>query len=383
MKKNIMKLDKTLLGITFVFFIFGLIMILSASSMESYMRFGRSPYYYFLRQAIFLCIGTIIYFIVINIPTKFYKKISYPLLIISLIALSALLIYGYSANSAKSWFKIGPLSIQPSEFTKIFLIIFFAKYYDKNKDNLTDWKKLLFPFLPCLIIFIIVCLQPDLGTGIIIIALSTFIFFAVPFSKGKKNLLTLILFTFIALGIIILIMTKASFLQDYQKQRFNFLDPCERYQEESGYQLCNSLIAFANGGLDGQGIGKSTQKYLYLPESYTDFIFPVIVEEWGLIVGIIIIITYLFLLLKIYRIALSATDLFNSLLVYGICIYIFLHIAINLIGVMGLGPLTGVPLPFLTYGGSYTLSLFIALALVQRVAIETNKTKKQRLIKKN
>ena len=126
----------------------------------------------------------------------------------------------------------------------------------------------------------------------------------------------------------------------------------------------------SNGGLFGKGIGKSTQKYLYLPESYTDFIFPIIVEEWGLFIGITIIIIYLFILYRLFIIAKKSNTLENSLLAYGVCIYFFLHISINLIGVMGIGPLTGVPLPFFSYGGSYTVSSLIALGLAQRVSIE-------------
>ena len=124
---------------------------------------------------------------------------------------------------------------------------------------------------------------------------------------------------------------------------------------------------------------------MYLPESYTDFIFPIIVEEWGLIVGIIIILLYLFVLFRIYRIAKRAVNLEGALLAYGVCIYIFLHISINLIGVMGIGPLTGVPLPFLSYGGSYVFNLMLSLGIVQRVSIESNnsinKKKKKRKLK--
>ena len=146
--------------------------------------------------------------------------------------------------------------------------------------------------------------------------------------------------------------------------------------------MCNSFIAFKNGGLTGQGIGKSTQKYLYLPESYTDFIFPIIIEEWGVWVGILLIIIYLFIIYRLYRIARRATSLQGSLLAYGVCVYLFLHVAINLIGVMGLGPLTGVPLPFLSYGGSYVISLMIALAIAQRVAIESSNKEMKKSRKK-
>lgn len=381
MKRNILKLDKTLFLVTIAFFIFGLVMIFSASSMESYMRYGYSPYYYLYRQAIFLAIGFVMYFIIINIPTKVYKFFAYFLITVCVVALLGLFFYGHTAGGSSSWFKVGMLSIQPSEFTKVFLILFLAKYYDKYRDNLNNKWVLVRPLIVSVLIFIIIVKQPDLGTALIILGLSFFIFYSVIFSKKYRRIVNLALVVCIFMGGVILVTTKGSFLEEYQKNRLNFLDPCERYQEESGYQLCNSFIAFANGGIDGQGIGKSTQKYLYLPESYTDFIFPIIVEEWGLFMGVFIIIVYLTILAKIYMIARKADNLFNSVLAYGVCIYMFLHIAINLLGVMGMAPLTGVPLPFLSYGGSYTISLLIALALVQRVAIENTEmvVRKKRL----
>ena len=202
----------------------------------------------------------------------------------------------------------------------------------------------------------------------------------IPRKLSKKISLGLVGVTII--GACVLFVGSKYFLKSYQLERFNFKDPCLRYQDDSGYQLCNSFIAFKNGGVTGQGIGKSTQKYLYLPESYTDFIFPIIVEEWGLLVGVVIILLYLFVLFRIYMIARRAINLEGSLLAYGVCIYMFLHIAVNLVGVMGIGPLTGVPLPFLSYGGSYVVSLMVSLAIVQRVAIESNNNKKKKSKKK-
>ena len=210
-------------------------------------------------------------------------------------------------------------------------------------------------------------------------------FFSLPMPKKNLRKLRLIVATIAALGVAIFILFGNKILKPYQKERFNFLNPCERYQQESGYQLCNSFIAFKNGGIAGQGIGKSTQKYLYLPESYTDFIFPIIVEEWGAWLGSLLIVIYLIIIYKLYSIARNATNLYNSLLSYGICIYILLHVAINLVGIMGLAPLTGVPLPFLSYGGSYAMSLMCSLAIAERVAIESynKKTKKEKKLKKN
>lgn len=372
MKKIFSNLNKPLLIITIIFLVFGLLMIQSASSMESYMRYGKSPYYYFNKQTIFIIGGLFATIFILIFPTKNYRKMDKLFIIGSIASLVLVYMYGTSANNAKSWFNLGFFSLQPSELVKIALILYLACYYEKHKDNLNELSTLLIPIVLIIVVFVLIAVQPDLGTGSIVILMTGLIFYAVPIPKEKKRLINKIVLSGIALVLVLILVMGKDILRDYQLQRFNFLEPCERYQEKSGYQLCNSFIAFSNGGLNGQGIGASTQKYLYLPESYTDFIFPIIVEEWGLLIGIVIIISYAVLLYLIYKIALRATNLRNSLIAYGAMIYIFLHIAINLIGVMGIGPLTGVPLPFLSSGGSYTLSLIVVIALVQRVNIETN-----------
>lgn len=377
MKKVFNKIDKPLLITTIIFFIFGLVMILSASSMESYMRYGSSPYIYFLRQLAFVGLGTLVFLIVIRLPIKAYKSLSYLLLFLITASLIGLSAYGYVAKNAQSWFQLGPVNIQPSEFAKVIIIIFLAHYYNKNKTNLNNTWILIKPLIPVFIIFVLVAIQPDFGTAMIIALISFFMFFSLPMGKLCRFKFSSLLIVLIFILTIVFVFAKGYLLKPYQLERFNFQDPCERYQEESGYQLCNSFIAFKNGSITGQGIGMSTQKYLYLPESYTDFIFPIIVEEWGLIVGIIIIVLYLFIIYRMYIIARKANDLTSSLIAYGICMYFFLHIVINLMGVMGLGPLTGVPLPFLSYGGSYVLNLMWSLGLVQRVAIESNKKNKK------
>lgn len=375
MKKIFSNLDRPLLIITIIFFIFGLIMILSASSMESFMRYNYSPYHYFFRQLIFLIIGLFAFLFIIIFPIKNYKKLDKFLLFITIGSLVGLLVYGYTANNAVSWYKIGPLTIQPSEFAKLVVIIYLAVYYEKNKKNLDNQWTIIKPILFIIIIVVLVAIQPDMGTAAIIMLIALIVFYGVPIDKKYRNIFNKIFLGGIFIVALVLITTGGKFLQSYQLERFNFIDPCERYQEDSGYQLCNSFIAFKNGGLKGQGLGSSTQKYLYLPESYTDFIFPIIVEEWGLIVGIIILIAYIFVLFRIIKIARKSTNLRNALISYGVFAYLLTHIMINLMGVMGIIPLTGVPLPFLSYGGSYAICSMIALGLVQRVAIETNHQK--------
>lgn len=378
MKKILSKLDKPLLVVTFIFFVFGLLMILSASSMESYMRYNYSPYHYFVRQALFLIVGMFIFFFCIIFPTRNYKKLRLDKVIIGIImlALIGLPFVGHSAKNAVSWYQIGPVMIQPSEFAKVAVILYLSIYYERNKDNLDNQWNIIKPIIIALIITALVVIQPDMGTAAIIEVITIMMFYAVPIDNKYRGIFNKLFIGGVVVVILVLITTGASFLKDYQKERFNFTYPCERYQEKTGYQVCNSLIALKNGSVNGQGLGKSTQKYLYLPESYTDFIFPIIVEEWGLIVGIVIIFAYAFVLFRIIRIARRASNLRGSLICYGVFVYLLTHIMVNLFGVMAWFPLTGVPLPFLSYGGSYTICLMISMGLVQRVAIESKKNTK-------
>lgn len=379
--KKVSKIDKVLLALIILFSIFGLIMVLSASSMESYMRYDKSPYYYFIRQLIFVGVGFVIYFILHIIPLSFYKKLSSVFIYMIILVMIALIIYGKSTREVVSWFKIGPIKIQPSEFAKLFSIIYLSSYYGKYKDNLDDYWIIIKPLIPIIIICILVALQPDLGTASIIALISFSIFCLAPIPKQNRKMFNKIIVAIIGLVVLLFASTKGKFLKDYQLQRlFSYWNnPCENYQNEEGYQLCNSYIAFHNGGLKGSGIGASTQKYLYLPDSYTDFIFPIIIEEWGYLVGIAIIMGYLIILYRIFKIAKKSKRTSSSLMAFGIFSYITIHIVVNLGGVTGLLPLTGVPLPFLSYGGSFTLTLFAALGIVQAISIENAKD----ILKKN
>ena len=175
---------------------------------------------------------------------------------------------------------------------------------------------------------------------------------------------------FIIIVVLALLIFGVGILTKSQLSRFTFQKPCTRYQESTGYQVCNGYIAINNGNLFSISPGNSQQKYLYLPEAFTDFIFPIIVEEFGLITGIVLILIYMIIIYRCLSLARKSVNIANAMICYGVACYIFLHIAINLVGVLGLLPLTGVPLPFLSYGGSFALTLSIALAIVQRISIE-------------
>ena len=368
--KDIVKnLDKPLFLISLILFVLGLIMVFSASNVTSYMN-GGSPYAYFIRQGLFLLVSFILCIFIIKFNTKFYGIISNLLLTILVAILVLLLIYGSATNNAVSWIYFGPFGFQPSEFIKIVMIVFMARFYEVHEKRLNNWIIAVIPLLIGIIITFLIMIQPDLGTAIIFALLTGIIFLSSPVTKRIKANIILLLVGMVIVGVLAIIMTGGNFLQTRQIERFNFTRPCDRLLD-TGNQVCNGYIAINNGGLTGIGLGNSTQKYLYLPEPYTDFIYAVIIEELGLIVGIVIILAYIYLLYRILKIGRESYTNRGALICYGVAVYIFLHIAVNLMGLFGLMPMTGVPLPFMSYGGSFTLCLMVALTLVQRVNIET------------
>lgn len=350
-------------------------MVFSASNVTAYMSHEVSPYNYFIKQSLFLVVGIILFLVMIKFTTKAYGMFSWGLLLIIIVSLLLLLIIGKSKNQAISWYDLGPISIQPSEFAKIVTIVWLARYYEKNK-KMTSYGKSLFPLFICGTIALLVFLQPDLGTTIIYSIIVAAMFLAAPILKEIKTKTVFGILGLIVFAGVILLGSGKSVLLERQLERFDFSNPCDKLLT-SGNQVCNCYIAINNGGLTGVGLGNSTQKYLYLPEPYTDFIFAIIVEELGVLFGVGIIILYMFLLYRILKIGRESPTNRGALLCYGIAIYIFLHIAINLMGIFGMMPMTGVPLPFMSYGGSFTICLIAALTIVQRVSVENGLCKEK------
>lgn len=369
MRKIMKYIDKPLLFITIILFIFGLIMVFSASNVTAYMSHEVSPYNYFIKQAIFLVVGLFLSIIMIRFNTKSYGMFSWGLLLLSIASLVILLMIGTAKNRAISWFDLGFVSIQPSEFVKVITIVFLAHYYDKNEKKLNHWAKSLFPIGICALIAGLIFVQPDLGTTIIYCAIVGILFLSVPIAKEIKYKTVFAVVGFIAFAAIALVGSGKGVLLERQLQRFDFSNPCAKILD-NGNQVCNCYIAINNGGLTGVGLGNSTQKYLYLPEPYTDFIYAIIVEELGVVTGVVLILLYIIILFRILLIGRRSPNNRGAALCYGVAAYIFLHIAINLMGIMGIMPMTGVPLPFMSYGGSFTICLIAALTIVQRVSVE-------------
>lgn len=370
MKRVFKYLDKPLLIISIILFVVGLIMVFSSSNVTAYMTHAASPYNYFIKQGAFLLVGLIFSLIMIKFNTKLYGILSWTLFLGVGVSLFALLFIGKTKNQAISWYDLGLFSFQPSEFIKVISIIWMAEYYEKNKDNLSSYWVSLFPLFACGIIAILIFVQPDLGTTIIYLVIVFAIFLAEPVPKSIKTKLIFGGVGAIVLATFALLSSGKQLILERQLERLNFTRPCDRLLD-TGNQVCNGYIAINNGGLTGKGLGNSTQKYLYLPEPYTDFIFTITVEELGSAIGVLIIILYMVVLYRVLAIGRKSYTNRGSAICYGVAVYIFCHIAVNLMGIFGLIPMTGVPLPFMSYGGSFTICLIAALTAVQRVSVET------------
>lgn len=386
MKRGIRKLidyyhdmDKPLLYITLILFIFGLFNIVTASSSEAVIRYEKSLFYYFFKQLFMITIGLVISFFIIKKDTKKYPFYAFVAFIAITICILYLFLYGTFHKGAQNWLSIGPVKFQPSEFAKPIIIVCLALIFDKAKNKLRNKKNKHFDIIGLILVVglfnsVIIFLERDLGTMLIQVIIFMVMFLSSPILKKEKRKTIIFLLIIGVCGLLIIKNQKGYILSEEQQARFNFINPCKNYLD-GGYQICNAYIAINNGGLFGLGIGKSQQKYSYIPEPHTDMVFAIIVEEQGLIRSSLILIAYAIILHRIMNLSSKVGTLRGKYICLGVGTYIFAHIAINLGGLFGMLPLTGVPLPFLSYGGSFTMSLIIALGLVQRVHIEYKREK--------
>ena len=381
MKKILSKIDIPLFIMMILYSILGLILVLSASSVSAVLRYHFSSYHFFIRQLIFVVFSFFIgIYILLRMKTSSYKVFT-PFLVLGILAsLIGLFFYGIMTNNAQSWYDLRFFNLQPAEFAKSVLIVYMAVFYGNSvkKKNSSLYYNLI-PLAVAGVIFVLVAMQPDLGGALIIGGIAFLVFLTIPFDKKNQLKLFKTLGVLIVIAGVAVLYSGASILNSRQLGRLQFQNPCSRYTEDTGYQVCNGFIAIHNGGLFGVGLGNSTQKYLYLPEAHTDFIFPILVEELGAIIGIVVLLGYIYILYRILKIGKGAKgNIRNMILCYGTFAFILLHLIVNLMGVLALIPLTGVPIPFLTYGGSFTINLILMLFVVQRVAIENKNAKLQR-----
>lgn len=383
MKDIFKKLDKPLFILMIIYTVLGLVMIFSSSSITAVLYNRLDSSYFFNKQLIFVVVSWILcVFIVLKIPTSKYKVLAPLGLFAILCALGFLIPYGHISKGAKSWYDLGFFKFQPSEFFKSVMILYLGvqleRLITKKKVALGN---IMIPFIIVAAACGFIVFQPDFGTAVIIAGIAGFTFLVIPSFNKEIKIMKIAGIISVFAVILLLITGVGNLLNAEQVSRLNYKQPCTRYTEDTGYQVCNGYIAMNNGGLLGSGLGNSTQKYLYLPEAHTDFIFPIVVEELGSLVGAFIILGYLLMLLRILKIAKESNTIRGAYIAYGTFLYILLHLIINLMGVLALIPLTGVPLPFLSYGGSFYVNLIFILFVNQRIAIETKNNKTKELIR--
>lgn len=362
--------DKSLLISLGIVLVFGLVMLSSASSVVSYAKFGNS-YNYFLHQLLAVAISLVAMFVVSKIDYHFWRKYAGTFLIISIILLLLVFIPGIRAEfgTSRSWINIFGYSFQPSELVKITFLIYLATWLEAKKGQLKGFFSGVVPFLVTLgVIAILMLLQPDLGSLLIIASSAMVVFFV---GGGNfKHILIMGLLAGLVLFLVVSLKTSS-----YQSERLKcYQNPAYDTQDEC-YQINQSLIAVGSGGLFGRGLGQSRQKFMYLPEVWGDSIFPIIAEEIGFIFSSALILLLLFLFYCILQVAKLAPDSYGTSLAVGVVAWLSIQSFLNIGGQLNLIPMTGVPLPFISAGGSSALSSLIALGIVINISKQTRSLK--------
>lgn len=314
----------------------------------------------FASQLMWTGISLIVFFLLSFLDFRFLKKtkVLMTLYVFFLLVLASLFVFGSTVKGATSWFDFGSFSFQPVDFMKIMLILMLAKYFSRRHVEIAHSKHILVSATYALVPFLLVFLQPDFGSAIIIFL----IWFGLALASGisKKHLLIIA-----GIGAAAFFILWTFVFQSYQKDRIRtFLDPLADIQGV-GYNAYQSTIAAGSGGVWGKGVGYGTQSRLkYLPEYETDFIFAAFSEEWGFVGSMSVLILYILVIWRILRLAMFAATNFEMLFGVGVAIMIIAHTVINIGMNIGLMPVTGITLPFMSYGGSNLLTLFISLGIM-------------------
>jgi len=323
---------------------------------------------YLKKDLIWLALGILVYFIFSMIDFKMYRRYSRLIYGVSFISLVSVFLFGVSKLGAKRWIDLGFMNLQPSEFAKLFMVLTFSALLVNNyKNSFSGLKDILKVGLHIIPIFILILKQPDLGTSLTLIA----IFGVLIFVHGIDTKTIIIM-----LGSFAAFVPFAYFflLKEYQKTRIlTFLNP-ESDLLGSGWNVTQSMIAVGSGGMFGKGLLQGTQSKLkFLPESHTDFIGAVFLEETGFVGGIILLVLYYFLIYNIVRMGNNSNDEYGRLICYGVAAIIFFHTTVNIGMIIGIMPVTGLPLLLMSYGGSSYIFTFMMLGIVQSVKIHSDK----------
>ncbi|WP_227767103.1 stage V sporulation protein E [Zhaonella formicivorans] len=337
----------------------GIIMVFSASAVTSDQVLG-DPYFYLKRQIVWAALGTVAMFTAMKVDYLRLKKIVNPIFVSCVILLVLVLLVGDARKGSSRWLGVGSLSFQPSETIKLGMVMFLSRLLSTKQEKIKSFSQ---GVLPVLVLLGIVCglilAQPDLGTAVAIAGTTYFLLMAAGAKFSHLSLLAVVGMVLVALAI---------YLAPYRMERFTaFLNPWAD-PTDSGFQTIQSLLALGSGGLFGVGLGASRQKLFYLPEKHTDFIFAIIGEELGFIGGALILLLFLLFVWRGFKVAITSPDSFSSLLAAGITTMIALQAIINIGVVTGSLPVTGITLPFISYGGSSLIFTMAAVGLLLNIS---------------
>lgn len=371
MLKKLKDFDFTLMITPLLLAGFGIVMVYSASMVVAVVD-GMDSNYYLIRQCIFFFLALIGFSITSFLPYQFYQKFMKVIILTCIILLAAVLFFGDIVNNARSWFRIGPLSLQPAEVAKLGLIIYLSAIYSKKQAYLEHFSKgVLPPLVLTAIVLGLIMMQPDVGTASIIFLMACSVIFA---SGIKwKHLMILVL-----IGLIMLAFAVPNMVTEERLSRFTGAYQPFNSPDLDGYQLIQSYVAIGVGGLTGEGLGNSVQKLGFLVEGHTDFIMAIIAEELGFF-GVALVLGLLAtIVLRGLYISRKSKDSFGSLLALGISSMVGIQTFINLGAISGILPITGVPLPFISYGGSSLLMMLISMGVLNNIAMQVNKKEQER-----
>ena len=353
LRKQKPAIDRKLLGVTLFLTFVGIIAVADASAPQALNIFG-DKFHFLKGQLVWAGVGFIALLVAAKINYRFWEKVATPVFGVCLLLLIAVLIPGVGARflGARRWITLGPVPFQPSEIVKFGLVLFMAKFISKKAPSI--WY-----FLPVVLVAALVMIEPDLGTTLIILAAATIQIFA-----SKINL-----FQFGGLGILgVIAVALLTVTSPYRRERlFTYLESARDPLGHS-YHIRQVLLALGSGGLFGVGLGQSRQKFLFLPEAATDSIFAVIAEEIGFIGALILLFVFAFFIFGALKIVKNAPDTFSQFLALGICAWIGGQVILNIAAMTALVPLTGIPLPFISYGGSSLVMVLFATGILLNIS---------------
>lgn len=367
LKNNGGTFDYTYFMLVMILLVSGLIMVFSASSPNSYYNYGNS-YNVIGKQLLYTVVGLLAMFVLSGIDYNFLKKVAPLILGACVVMLILVLVIGTEVNGAKRWIDIKVATLQPSEFTKLGLIIYFAFLLSKAGDSIKSFKTLCFPYFTVIgVLAVLLMLEPHMSGTVVICGVGVIMLII----AGAK------MSHFFACGIpAVVVGALLIFTSEYRMKRVTaFLDPMSDMLGDS-WQIVQSLYAIGSGGLFGLGLGKSRQKYLYIPEPQNDFIFSIICEELGFVGAVLILVLFVLIIWRGIKIALEAPDLFGSYLAFGITTLIAVQLIINIAVVTSSMPVTGMPLPFFSAGGSAMITILAAMGIMLSISRKSKKVRR-------